>query len=79
MMMVRNVSANDDEFDQDENVELDHGGDDLYHSDDELDHDGVDLDHGGDELDHDDDDNDFPCRHVDSLIRQSRAHSMVNL
>ena len=72
MMMVRNVSANDDEFDQDENVELDHGGDDLYHSDDELDHDGVDLDH-------DDDDNDFPCRHVDSLIRQSRAHSMVPL
>ena len=39
-----------------------------------------------DELDHDDDEHDQDVndthvhyRHVDSLIRQSRAHSMVNL
>ena len=31
------------------------------------------------ELDHDVNYNDVPCRHVDSLIRQSRARSMVNL
>ena len=46
--------------------------------DDELNHDDDELDHDVDKLDQDDNDDDVPCRHVDSLIRQSRAHSMVN-
>ena len=64
-MMVINVSADDDELDHDD-VELDQDDDELDDNDDELYH-------------HDDDELDVPCRHVDSLIRQSRAHSMVNL
>ena len=35
------------------------------------------LDHNVVHLDHDDDN--VPCRHVDSLIRQSRAQSMVTI
>lgn len=46
---------------------------------DELDHDADELDLDADEHDQDVDDTHVHCRHVDSLIRQSRAHSMVNL
>ena len=71
-MMVINVSADDDELDHDD-VELDQDDDELDDNDDELYHHDDELHH------HDDDELDVPCRHVDSLIRQSRAHSMVNL